>query len=181
MIVLRTAMMHQRSKVGITVVLIVLAQAFSSPQVRSDSGSGVDRSESTLNGIMTKRDGTNLVKIDQSGKGAVLCALGIFELVRAVGSKCHKGQDSEFQNEIDRSINRIDQFIITNSVTPITQDEIVAKRAAGDHILYSHPGICVGDVARLYDSMRDGGAEGVRARTSDLLSIPREPVTNPCL
>ena len=41
--------------------------------------------------------------------------------------------------------------------------------------------VCSRDAESMYEALRTAGAAGLRAQVDDLLSIPREPVLNPCL
>ena len=145
-----------------------------SKQVRS---ARVDPSGS----IETFRSGDNVVQSDRTDKGAVLCVWGIYQAAKAVGSECHKGADAAFQFELERSLNRIDEFILANSKHPMTRKDLESRRIEGLRQLLSSGSICVGDAARLYEALRDSGAAALQSQTTNLVSIPREPVMNPCL
>lgn len=135
----------------------------------------------TVNGIRTERHGTTVLKIDTTGKGAVLCMLGLLEGVEKIGSECRAGEDPEFQHEVRRSIERIDQFVVENSVPRLTSEQVTAQRAARDRMVVPHVSLCGKDSVLIYQALRAGGADKLRASMTDLLSIPREPVINPCL
>jgi hypothetical protein len=144
--------------------------------------SAVQEPASTVsNGVETQRIGDTTVQTDVTGKGAVLCVWGILEAVRAAGRECFKGQDAEFQTELDTSISGIDQFIIRNSSRPVTQAGLDDRRAQALKQLHSLGDICTGDAARMYEGLRARGVDELRANTTDMLSVPREPVINPCL
>lgn len=132
-------------------------------------------------GVETRRLGDKAVQVDNSGKGAVLCIWSIYDAVRLVGRECHAGQDAAFQAELEQSIARIDDFIIANSKHPVSKEQLDARRAQGLRGLQMHGSICAGSAEQLYQMLRRGGPEALRAQTADLLSIPREPVMNPCL
>jgi len=149
---------------------------------QSQTGEEKQASSDTFSrGIETTRSGNNTVQTDRTGKGAVLCMWGILEAVRAAGRECFKGQDPAFQAELDHSMTRIDRFIIRNSTRPVTQAALEARRVQGLQQLHAYGNICTGDAAKMYGVMRASGAAQLRAGTTELLSIPREPVTNPCL
>jgi hypothetical protein len=133
-------------------------------------------------GIETFRSGKNVVQIDRTGKGAVLCAWGIYESIRVIGRECHQGQDVAFRTELDQSLARIDDFIMKNSrQSPITKADLNARRMEGLKQLHASGNICMGDGEKMYVMFRTRGAPALRAQTTDLLSVPREPVMNPCL
>lgn len=132
-------------------------------------------------GVETRRLGDKTVQIDNSGKGAVLCIWSIYDAVRLVGQECHPGQDAAFQAELEQSIARIDDFIIANSTHPVSKEQLEARRAQGLRLLQARGSICAGGAEQLYQMLRGSGPDALRAQTADLLSIPREPVMNPCL
>jgi hypothetical protein len=121
------------------------------------------------------------VETDRSGKGAVLCAWGIYEAARAAGRACFDGQDGPFQAELERSISRIDQFILANSSRHITQAQLDERRRRGLEEVRQAGDICKGAAAQMYVALRTRGAAALGAGTDELLSVPREPVMNPCL
>lgn len=165
-------------------LLIALFIPVSSPAWARQSAAKPEAQEptSTLsNGIETLRSGDRTIQTDVTGKGAVLCSWGILEAIRAAGRECFKGQDAEFQAELDDSLSRIDQFIIRNSSRPVTQAGLDIRRAQALKQLHSIGNICTGDAAKMYEGLRARGASQLHASTTELLSIPREPVINPCL
>ena len=118
---------------------------------------------------------------DLSGKGAVLCAWGIYEAARAAGRECFNGQDGAFQAELDRSLGRIDRFILANSSQHLTAAQLDERRRQGLQQLHQGGDICKGDAVGVYVAMRTQGADALKASTDNLLSVPREPLLNPCL
>jgi hypothetical protein len=145
------------------------------------SSAAPDPSVTVSNGIETRRIGDRVIESDMTGKGAVLCTLAILEAVKVAAGQCFQGQDPDLQTELDDSLKRIDEFVIRNSVPPTTQANLDARSAEGRKQLEASGKICTGDAAKLYGAFRRRGAVALRATTTDLLSIPREPVINPCL
>jgi hypothetical protein len=164
---------------GFTALLLSAQPA----QTRSVLGSKQVRSAQvdSSGSIEAFRSGDNVIQSDKTGKGAVLCVWGIYQAAKAVGAECHKGADAAFQSELERSLNRIDEFIVANSKHPVTRKDLETRRIEGLRQLRSSGNICVGDAAKLYNALHDSGAAALQAQTTDLLSIPREPVMNPCL
>jgi len=132
-------------------------------------------------GVETFRSGDGTVKVDRTGKGAVLCTWGILEAARTAERECFRDDDKAVEAELDRSISRIDAFIIHNSVRPVTPAALEAERLRGIQALHASGNICKSDAGKMYEAIRAGGASRLEASTTDLLSIPREPVINPCL
>ena len=118
--------------------------------------------------------------VDGSGKGAVLCAWSLYVVAQEVGRRCHAGEDAAFQDELGRSVARTDAFILRNSSAHPKPADLAARKAMA---LRETPAaaLCAGTTAELYDQFRRQGAAALRASTDDLLSVPREPVMNPCV
>jgi hypothetical protein len=117
---------------------------------------------------------------DHSGKGAVLCAWRLMLAAQAVGRRCFAGQDAAFQAELARSIARTDAFILKNSsARPTPADLARFKARVGEEVDRQRPALCAED--EVYRAFRDAGTAAMRTTTDELLSVPREPVLNPCL
>jgi hypothetical protein len=118
--------------------------------------------------------------VDRRGKGAVLCAWSLYVVAQEVGRRRHAGEDAAFQDELARSVARTDAFILRNSSAHPTPADLAARKALA---LRETPAaaLCTGTTAELYDQFRKQGAAALRASTDDLLSVPREPVMNPCV
>jgi hypothetical protein len=125
---------------------------------------------------------------DRSGAGAVLCAWEIYVLVHALAEVC-PGVDADLNEALKIAVDRINHFIVENSIHPVTSDEVnaavVRKKARA---LFSLP---TDDPARLLELCRKSDfspypkkpvsrTEGSQS-VDELLAIPRPPVMNPCL
>ncbi len=162
--------------------MLLSAGAFQTAARQPATAQAPQSSSNTLShGIETQRSNGSIVKTDRTGKGAVLCTWGIFEAARAAGRECYNGQDPAFQAELDSSISRIDGFIIKNSMHPVTKAGLAARRLQGLQQIGGQENLCRGDAAKIYEVLRSRGVLQLRVQTTELLSIPREPVTNPCL
>lgn len=122
--------------------------------------------------------------MDRSGKGPVLCIWSLEVAAQQVGNRCFAGKDADFQRELARSISRTEAFIVANSSTPTSLATLNARKRAealkaADSLKPEK--LCKSDFVGVYDNLRAKGAAGMRALTDDLLSIPREPVINPCI
>ena len=117
---------------------------------------------------------------DQTGKGAVVCAWWIYVGVQQTGEECFPGKDEAFKSELSRSITRIDSFIIRNNSTPVTQMQLDASKQEQQQSNKQFD-FCSGDGSTMYKMMSSAGPMALRESVDELLSIPREPVADPCL
>jgi len=140
---------------------------------RPSDGPGVSFSKFT--------DGSEVAS-DRSGKGAVMCMWGIYVAMLAIGDKCSFEEDVAFTDELRSSIKQINAFIAENSHRhPITKAQVGVETEKLLKQYESAPGICRGDLTPMYGYLRQQGPVALKASTKALLSVPREPVTNPCL
>jgi hypothetical protein len=120
------------------------------------------------------------VQMDVSGKGAVLCAWMLYDTVAIIGETCHRNRDEALQTELRNSVSRIETFIMANSREPASREGLDEarrqRRAELDRRLCRQR-----DAVDMYRAVRDQGPEKLRSDIDDLLSIPREPVMNPCV
>jgi hypothetical protein len=110
--------------------------------------------------------------------GAVLCSWGILLGVREFGDKCDPEKDVRFQAALDDAIARIDQFIIDNA--PMTREKVEQYKQS--LLRVPRDKLCkTPDLRQLYELERKAGPEDIARNVTDLLSVPRKPVANPCL
>ena len=163
-----------------TGLTLLFGSQVSSQATHPDQASSAPRT-TVSQGVETTPVNGGVLRVDTTGKGAVLCVWGIYQAARAAGRTCHKGQDQAFQAELDRSLSRTDAFIVRNSRNRVTRADLAKRRTVGLKQLRQQGDLCTGDADRLYRAMLVGGAARLRSQTADLLSIPREPVMAPCL
>lgn len=133
-----------------------------------------------------------VAKSDMSGKGAVLCLWSIYAGVQYTTRKCGWTRLA-VDDAIDQAVVDIDQFIIDNMPTPVTQAQLDEMKRKDNDWLWGGSPASIAKMCAVED-MNEGGpavfawqyrsnsdAESLRAGVADLLSIPREPVMNPCL
>lgn len=135
---------------------------------------------------MSEIEGGGTLASDNSGKGAVWCAWEIaVEIINEL--EICASDDKEFGKNIDLAIDRINDFIVVNNLTPITKIEIedrikrklsklqqgVSKKSKED--LRKWCGTNMASHAKSTPS------EKFKSDMDELLSIPRPPVMNPCL
>lgn len=120
------------------------------------------------------------VQMDVSGKGTVLCAWTLYDTAAIIGETCHRSRDEALQTALRDSVSRIETFIMANSREPVSREGLDdarrQRRAELDRSLCRQR-----DAVDLYHAVRDQGPDKLRSNIDDLLSIPREPVINPCV
>ena len=132
-------------------------------------------------------------RLEVDPHGAVLCVWSIYVAARHVGEVCLPGENGEFKQALDDSIELMDRFIMKNG--PATREELEARKEF-DRALLLKPSddeknsgrmseICkskvLTDARRLYDGIKTVGTSEIRKGIEALLAIPRKPVMNPCL
>jgi hypothetical protein len=119
---------------------------------------------------------------DTAGKGAVLCSWAIYISVQADTAACGRRR-TPTDDAIDEAIIAIDDFIIANSSLKPTREMLQKfKRDAAEIELANRSkggrNFCIGDEMA---GFRNSSPEQIRAGVKEMLSVPREPVMNPCL
>jgi hypothetical protein len=129
------------------------------------------------------QDGTNpgpIPEVDKSGKGAVLCAWSIYLAVQARTVTCGWARQPA-DDAIDEAIAATDDFILANSshhpTRPMLED-FKRRAAESERDNLTHQQYCE---SRDVEFIRSLGPDQIREGVKALLSIPREPVMNPCL
>lgn len=128
---------------------------------------------------------------DRSGHGAVLCAWHIQIAVRAALALCPHDGDRALQEDADRAVQDITDFILANDPMRAPRTEWVARmeliesdlrtaatRTASGRNAERCPTDTVDD---LVSALRRTTREQRRQAVAGLLSVPRPPVMAPCL
>lgn len=124
---------------------------------------------------------------DESGHGAVICSWMIFVTLRAALNECPADRFVDLRADLDQGVTAMEAFIVANSVLPTTVAELRAKAAAEaartrNAVPSSGPRACpTGDVGNMIAAFEDMGRPARREMVDKLLSVPRWPVSNPCL
>lgn len=121
-------------------------------------------------------------EIDGSGKGAVLCAWLIYTGFQAQRQAC-AWEPVPADAAIDQAVSDIENFIIENSSTPVTLEQLAEGRQRQMETVDScefDPDDHTSWTAMVWAARQQSEADIGRA-VADLLSVPREPVINPCL
>ena len=124
---------------------------------------------------------------DNSGKGAILCTWMIYGTTKHFLDVCGGKNDQGARMRLDKTIDKINDFIVANSLTPVTKDELNKKiktmgfdesRMSKEELLK----VCQSkDMRSFGDYARTTPEDKFNAAIEDALSIPRPPVLNPCL
>jgi hypothetical protein len=157
------------------------------PGAQTTTTKSTDGSEVTEvklpNGVVfhrERRNGeTSTYGADLSGHGAVMCAWRIYNGLAAALESCPEYRNEPLKADLADAIDRINDFIVANSLSPVTKAEL--ERTAAAAMKENVPRLCQsGDLAGM---LKSAGLAHDRFMSSvaDLLSIPRPPVTNPCL
>ena len=123
-----------------------------------------------------------LLPSDTSGKGAVLCSWGIYVYVQRQTADCglarRPGDDA-----IDQAIVQMDEFIIANASSHPTHQmlEDYKRRSLETGWLSGHRGKEYCQKNEFVEHISSIDPDRIREEVKALLSIPREPVMNPCL
>jgi hypothetical protein len=118
-----------------------------------------------------------------TGAGAVLCIWALYLTVQAETAACAMAR-LPVDDAIDEAIVAIDEFILANSSLRPTRAmlEDFKRRAAESHLNFARRhGMARSCGSRDIERFRKGDPEQIRASTKALLTVPREPVMNPCL
>ena len=128
---------------------------------------------------------------DTSGHGAVQCSWEIYAVVRSYVEACSPGEDPKFEARLDDALDRVNDFIVENSLVPITKSQLqdsierrkrMAQGAVRGQSDDDHRKKCEADSARpLVSEMKSVSHDAWATSLNTLLSVKRPPVMNPCL
>jgi len=171
-------------------------------EIKKSKDGDVEITKILINSVMFSRfkqgGKSSLVSQDVSGRGAVMCAWGIYSMLRAGMDFCLADEHQEAKDALSRALSDMNVFIMANSVLPVTLDQLErrtaeiraktiadAKKLKPEEILRACRS---GDFSGFYKQFLDQPPEEyqraiakMRTEVADLLSVPRPPVTNPCL
>jgi hypothetical protein len=141
------------------------------------------------------QNGPEHPQIDNSGKGAVLCLQEMLIATKAGVQAC-KWTRTPTDDVIDKALSDIAAFVVANSSRPVTREQI--DKDAEDELRF-YLDDATGEYASDYCpanpedpvNKNKGGVltwtihtmapATLSAMVADALSIPREPLLNPCL
>ena len=128
---------------------------------------------------------------DRSGHGAVLCIWSIYIELRSSLDVCFQGKYPGLRVDLDGAIGAMNGFIAANSLAPlsaeavgtaVTAHEAAAQAAAANTAPGRLPRMCDSpDLGQMAAMMARASHDDMQKTVTDLLSVPRPPVMNPCL
>ena len=86
--------------------------------------------------------------------------------------------DDELKIQLDDTIRRTNEFILANSPTPVTKEQLENQARLHGH---SRPRRCNDTARYMINAIKNLPPGKFKSSIDDLLSIPRVPVVNPCL
>jgi hypothetical protein len=140
-----------------------------------------------------ERHGDRITYVDGdiSGHGAVRCSWEIYVAIRAHIDACSPGEDPDLEAGLDETLDRINDFIVENSLVPTTKSQLAeaiaqhkqqAKLALLGKSQEDQRKQCEADgIAPFIKSMNSTPRDKLKSGVNDLLSVKRPPVMNPCL
>jgi len=92
---------------------------------------------------------------------------------------CPEYRNEPLKADLADAIDRINDFIVANSLSPVSKAEL-EKRAASrrEDVSLCRPNGALGGMLK---SIGSASHEKLMSSVADLLSVPRPPVANPCL
>ncbi len=127
-----------------------------------------------LPGGVTVSDGGQTA-IDHSGHGGVLCGWMLYSELKNYADNCKTDIDRTHAEELNRAVERVDAFIVANSLAPVTRAEVEALRN-------QIPADCeTPELKTMFDGYKSGPPEKLNQMVDGLLSVPRPAVMEPCL
>jgi hypothetical protein len=139
--------------------------------------------------VITEQEDGSVLGMDNTGHGAIICAWGLYTEIKNWLDKCGTEEEKKLQEIVSSYVERLNDFIVGNSVMPITkQDMGVKSKARADFFNQKIPAVTGDDLRQQCDS--SGIVTFVNAMKTQpeffndsidkMLSVPRPPVMNPC-
>jgi TPR repeat protein len=148
----------------------------------SNAASQQGSNSGETNGVSYFKSGNTVVGVDKSEHGAVLCVWQISYSIMLELKTCEPGRHRELQEDLAKSVDAINDFIVKNSPKPVTKEQLEKRISDEESKLQVKPDKCSWAAWRLMVMRMEQVSRRVRMkRLADLLSVPRPPVMNPCL
>jgi hypothetical protein len=112
-------------------------------------------------------------------RGAVLCVWQIYAFIREFGATCHPFEDADVRDQIARSVERMEEFIVINGHPG---PNYISSWEQRFHDSGKNKDICKSkDAEQMYRAFVKLTPAEIKDKTDFLLAVPRMPVMNPCL
>ncbi|WP_372617022.1 hypothetical protein [Falsiroseomonas sp.] len=143
------------------------------------------------NGVRMSRmgegDSTSFVEQDVSGKGAVLCAWGLTGIFSVLLDACRPDDAAEAREDTAHALRDMLAFILANDLArrprSFWESQLETQRAQARQFTSEQVHrICRREQNRqILNAYINTPSDERRRRIAELLSVPRQPVVNPCL
>jgi len=167
---------------GVTLNAIAAQPGAKTTTTKNNDGSEVTevRLPSGVVFSQQRRNGQTLTyAADVSGHGAVMCSWEIYVGVAAALEICPEFRNEPLKADLANAIDRINDFIVANSLSPVSKAEVekaaASRREAASRLCRSD------DFAGMIKALGSMSHDKLMSSVADLLSVPRPPVMNPCL
>lgn len=181
------SIIEKRSDVKITVTEKPELSTSSNPK----SNGKTYRKATFTGGVVIQEVDGGIVGWDISPHGAVLCGWEIYTTIKNTAEACSSEEKNEFKDNINYAVNKFNDFIVANSLTPVSKNELeekIQKRFLEQKEALSKMSkdefqqTCSSDfIVGTRKQIKSMSQEKFRKSIDDALSVPRPPVMNPCL
>ncbi len=120
------------------------------------------------------------ISMDTSGHGAVICSWGMLIAYEAKLKTCAPDRAAASIKNIQKAIGKTNEFIVKNSILPISKEEIdVATKAKEEMYASKGKALCTKEEIEILD--KSFSKDDFNIQIDKMLSVPRPPVINPCM
>ncbi len=155
---------------------------------RSDTATQPSSTSGETNGVEYLKSGNMVAGFDRSGHGAVLCSWQINYSIMLGLKICDPDRHRQLQDDLAKSEDAINDFIVQNSPTPVTKEQLEKRISDAESKFRAElqkaggaDKCTLGDMGPMVMSMEQVSSRARLKGVADLLSVPRPPVMNPCL
>lgn len=133
--------------------------------------------------VMIEKSRDGIMGVDSDT--AVLCVWDEYVNLHVAADYCFPDSERELREDFADAVERFKDFIVANSLTPVTRgdlDAYVEKRRAEMHsrMPKTPPGAPRCPKTDMFIDYQADGREKRRADVATILAVPRPPVMNPC-
>jgi hypothetical protein len=168
-----------------------LAQQLDYDEIAKRPGFTVTKKMVNGHEVVQIRKATVTIDIDKDGAlgvdqdTAVLCLWNEYTKLHIGADYCCPDSEREMREDFADAVERFKDFIVTNSLGPVSRsnlDAYVAKRRADflAHAPRTEPGAPRCPKTDMFTDYQADGRAKRRAEVARILATPRPPVMNPC-
>jgi hypothetical protein len=135
--------------------------------------------------VFTETENGGAFASDNSGLGAVMCGWMTHSHISNLLQSCRPDSHPKLKGAYKKAVDRINDFIVLNSLTPVTKPEIeAAAKNMFDSERKNTPldKLCTSEfLPESKEDIDDVALKKFEANIDNFLSMPRPPVAEPCL